>query len=161
MSDNKRTQICHPQVIQKESFTLKPHRSIVNSTLFHPHFPLIFTAGVEKIVRQFSPFPYPSDPGALPHRLHEGDPMTQVFVIYRPKVCNSISIVILDNIRWPLFVCVSRNARWWSEQSGKRFNSLILWYVGESNYDLPVSTLISPKASDWWGRTWYLAWKRL
>jgi len=39
-------------------FTLKSHRSIVNSLLFHPHLPLIYTAGVEKLVRMFSPFPF-------------------------------------------------------------------------------------------------------
>lgn len=39
-------------------FTLKSHRSIVNSLIFHPHLPLIYTAGVEKLVRIFSPFPF-------------------------------------------------------------------------------------------------------
>jgi hypothetical protein len=52
-----------PHMIPKEDFTLQGHRSIVNSVLFHPHQPLIVTAGVEKIVRQFSPFPYSHDPG--------------------------------------------------------------------------------------------------
>ena len=49
-------------MIPKEDFTLKGHRSIVNSVLFHPDQPIIVTAGVEKIVRQFSPFPFSTDP---------------------------------------------------------------------------------------------------
>ena len=52
-----------PFVIDQEAFTLKNHRSIVNSTLFHPYLPLIFTAGVEKLVRVFSPFKFVTDPG--------------------------------------------------------------------------------------------------
>ncbi|KAJ3187967.1 hypothetical protein HDU85_006360 [Gaertneriomyces sp. JEL0708] len=46
-----------PMTIQDATFVLKGHRSIVNSTHFHPQLPLLATAGVEKVVRIFSPFP--------------------------------------------------------------------------------------------------------
>ena len=51
-------------LVPEPLFTLKSHRSIVNSVLFHPHLPLIYTAGVEKLVRIFSPFPF-SNPHIL------------------------------------------------------------------------------------------------
>ncbi|KAJ3280280.1 hypothetical protein HK104_000779 [Borealophlyctis nickersoniae] len=50
-----------PYEVSDAAFTLKGHRSVVNSTLIHPHQPLIFTAGVEKVVRMFSPFPLSTD----------------------------------------------------------------------------------------------------
>ncbi|KAJ3193707.1 hypothetical protein HK101_004336 [Irineochytrium annulatum] len=50
-----------PCMIEEERFALQGHRSIVNSVVFHPHLPLIATAGVEKVVRLFAPFPLTSD----------------------------------------------------------------------------------------------------
>ncbi|KAJ3024460.1 UNVERIFIED_CONTAM: hypothetical protein HDU68_008149 [Siphonaria sp. JEL0065] len=47
-----------PYEVEEEAFSVGEHRSIVNSVLFHPSLPLIVTAGVEKIVRVFSPFPF-------------------------------------------------------------------------------------------------------
>ena len=47
----------------EESYTLKNHRSIVNSVIHHPFLPAIYTAGVEKVVRVFSPFSFANEPG--------------------------------------------------------------------------------------------------
>ncbi|KAJ3109888.1 hypothetical protein HDU96_007089 [Phlyctochytrium bullatum] len=46
-----------PFEINREDFALEGHRSIVNSVIFHPHLPIIATAGVEKLVRLHSPYP--------------------------------------------------------------------------------------------------------
>ena len=35
----------------------------MNSVVWHPHQPMIITAGVEKVIRIFSPFPFADDPG--------------------------------------------------------------------------------------------------
>jgi hypothetical protein len=50
-----------PAQITAESFVCSNHRSIVNSVLFHPRLPMVATAGVEKVVRLFSPFPFNND----------------------------------------------------------------------------------------------------
>ncbi|KAJ3243761.1 hypothetical protein HDU78_011828 [Chytriomyces hyalinus] len=47
-----------PFQVDEELFALQDHRSIVNSIAFNPKSPVIATAGVEKVVRLFSPFPY-------------------------------------------------------------------------------------------------------
>ncbi|KAJ3059946.1 hypothetical protein HDU98_004037, partial [Podochytrium sp. JEL0797] len=47
-----------PFEVSEEAFSVGVHRSIVNSILFHPKIPLVVTAGVEKICRVFSPFPF-------------------------------------------------------------------------------------------------------
>ncbi|KAJ3237641.1 hypothetical protein HDU81_009191 [Chytriomyces hyalinus] len=47
-----------PFQVDEELFALQDHRSIVNSIVFNPKSPVIATAGVEKVVRLFSPFPY-------------------------------------------------------------------------------------------------------
>ncbi|CAG8663217.1 16694_t:CDS:2, partial [Funneliformis caledonium] len=39
-------------------YVLEGHRSIVNSVIWHPHFPLIFSSGVEKIIKVHSAFPF-------------------------------------------------------------------------------------------------------
>ncbi|CAI2161797.1 15510_t:CDS:10, partial [Funneliformis geosporum] len=39
-------------------YVLDGHRSIVNSVIWHPHFPLIFSSGVEKIIKVHSAFPF-------------------------------------------------------------------------------------------------------
>ncbi|KAI9208595.1 WD40-repeat-containing domain protein [Polychytrium aggregatum] len=48
----------HPPQIQ-ETFVLEGPRSIVNSVLFHPYMPYVYSAGVEKVVRQHSIFRFP------------------------------------------------------------------------------------------------------
>ncbi|CAB4411884.1 unnamed protein product [Rhizophagus irregularis] len=39
-------------------YVLNGHRSIVNSAIWHPHVPLIFSSGVEKIIKVHSAFPF-------------------------------------------------------------------------------------------------------
>ncbi|GBC00926.1 hypothetical protein RclHR1_04000007 [Rhizophagus clarus] len=39
-------------------YVLSGHRSIVNSAIWHPHIPLIFSSGVEKIIKVHSAFPF-------------------------------------------------------------------------------------------------------
>ncbi|KAI8617717.1 WD40-repeat-containing domain protein [Chytriomyces sp. MP71] len=45
-----------PFLVEEELFSMAGHRSVVNSVAFHPRMPLIATAGVEKVVRLFSPY---------------------------------------------------------------------------------------------------------
>lgn len=40
------------------SSILTPHRSIVNTALFHPSLPLLFTSGIEKTILVHSPTPF-------------------------------------------------------------------------------------------------------
>ncbi|KAJ3300968.1 hypothetical protein HDU76_005942, partial [Blyttiomyces sp. JEL0837] len=47
-----------PVELNQEAFSLEGHRSIVNSISFHPRLPMIATAGVEKLVRVFSPWEF-------------------------------------------------------------------------------------------------------
>ncbi|KND00766.1 uncharacterized protein SPPG_03879 [Spizellomyces punctatus DAOM BR117] len=47
-----------PMEINEACFVLKGHRSIVNSVVHHPTRPMVATAGVEKTIRMFSPFPF-------------------------------------------------------------------------------------------------------
>ncbi|KAF9061447.1 WD40-repeat-containing domain protein [Rhodocollybia butyracea] len=46
-----------PTEISTPSAILKGHNSIVNTTLIHPYFPLILTAGIERTVTLHSPLP--------------------------------------------------------------------------------------------------------
>ncbi|KAJ3731186.1 WD40 repeat-like protein [Lentinula guzmanii] len=46
-----------PTEISTPSAILKGHNSIVNTTLIHPQFPLILTAGIESAITLHSPFP--------------------------------------------------------------------------------------------------------
>ena len=36
-------------------YIIQGHESIVNTALFHPHRPLLFTAGIERFIRLHSP----------------------------------------------------------------------------------------------------------
>ncbi|TPX72345.1 hypothetical protein SpCBS45565_g00415 [Spizellomyces sp. 'palustris'] len=47
-----------PMEVNEACFVLKGHRSIVNSVVHHPTRPMVATAGVEKTIRMFSPFPF-------------------------------------------------------------------------------------------------------
>lgn len=48
-----------PASLSTPSSILSAHRSIVNTTLFHPTLPLLFTSGIEKMVQVHSPTPFP------------------------------------------------------------------------------------------------------
>ncbi|ORY42721.1 WD40-repeat-containing domain protein [Leucosporidium creatinivorum] len=53
-----------PVSLSTPSHILSTHRSIVNTALFHPSLPLLFTSGIEKLVVVHSPTPFstPSPP---------------------------------------------------------------------------------------------------
>ncbi|KAE8222506.1 hypothetical protein CF319_g4304 [Tilletia indica] len=44
--------------LRKPAFTLEGAQSITNTTLAHPHLPLIATSGIERLVRMYSPLPF-------------------------------------------------------------------------------------------------------
>ncbi|CAD6927791.1 unnamed protein product [Tilletia laevis] len=44
--------------LNKPAFTLDGAQSITNTTLAHPHLPLIATSGIERLVRLYSPLPF-------------------------------------------------------------------------------------------------------
>jgi WD repeat-containing protein 22 len=58
----KDTECVQPLVIDAPSITLGTHRSIVNTVVCHQYYPMVYTAGVEKLIRQFSSSPFPLDP---------------------------------------------------------------------------------------------------
>lgn len=45
----------YPTLVSPASAVLTGHRSVVNTALFHPTLPLLYTAGVEKIIVQYGP----------------------------------------------------------------------------------------------------------
>ena len=45
----------YPTLVSPASSVLTGHRSVVNTALFHPTLPLLYTAGVEKIIVQHGP----------------------------------------------------------------------------------------------------------
>ncbi|TPX31546.1 hypothetical protein SmJEL517_g05167 [Synchytrium microbalum] len=45
-----------PVIVEDSDFTLTGGKSIINNVLIHPHLPLIYSSGVESIVRVYSPF---------------------------------------------------------------------------------------------------------
>jgi DDB1- and CUL4-associated factor 5 len=53
-----------PVSLSTPSHILSTHRSIVNTAIFHPSLPLLFTSGIEKMVVVHSPTPFstPSPP---------------------------------------------------------------------------------------------------
>lgn len=55
-SDTHCDEITTPLAVRKASQTLTGHKSCVNSTIFHPTLPFLFTSGVEKMIKVFSPF---------------------------------------------------------------------------------------------------------
>ncbi|KAL9940762.1 hypothetical protein V8E36_000250 [Tilletia maclaganii] len=44
--------------LREPAFTLEGAQSITNTTLTHPHLPLIATSGIERLVRLYSPLPF-------------------------------------------------------------------------------------------------------
>ncbi|RIA98974.1 WD40-repeat-containing domain protein [Glomus cerebriforme] len=50
--------IINPLNNSNPQYVLNGHRSIVNSAIWHPHVPLIFSSGVEKIIKVHSAFPF-------------------------------------------------------------------------------------------------------
>lgn len=55
-----------PHSLSVPSSILSAHRSIVNTALFHPTLPLLFTAGIEKMVQVHSPTPFSSSASSTP-----------------------------------------------------------------------------------------------
>ena len=70
----------YPTLVSPASSVLTGHRSVVNTALFHPTLPLLYTAGVEKIIVQHGPAATSSHPGRWrfvprepkPHFSHPG-----------------------------------------------------------------------------------------
>ncbi|KAI9146303.1 WD40-repeat-containing domain protein [Paraphysoderma sedebokerense] len=50
---------------------LEGHRSIPNTTIHHPHLPIILSSGVEKIIKVNSAFPFPNAPHPAPKRVRK------------------------------------------------------------------------------------------
>ena len=70
----------YPTLVSPASSVLTGHRSVVNTALFHPTLPLLYTAGVEKIIVQHGAAATSSHPGRWrfvprepkPHFSHPG-----------------------------------------------------------------------------------------
>ncbi|KAL1923160.1 uncharacterized protein VTP21DRAFT_9536 [Calcarisporiella thermophila] len=53
-----KTSVYHPVNVGDPAFVLSGHRSVVNQVRWHPHLPLLFSSGVEKIIKVHSIFPF-------------------------------------------------------------------------------------------------------
>ncbi|KDE07265.1 hypothetical protein MVLG_02485 [Microbotryum lychnidis-dioicae p1A1 Lamole] len=66
------------------SSILDPHRSIVNSCLFHPTLPLLFTSGVEKTIWAHSPYPFSESIYPVPRTRRKPNPVVSWLAMMSP-----------------------------------------------------------------------------
>lgn len=63
-----------PAIISKPTAVVEGHRSLVNSALFHPTLPMLFTSGIEKhvLAHKATPFTASAAVAGSQHDVHRG-----------------------------------------------------------------------------------------